>query len=397
MITLDVAKECSSPNAMLDRALKVATFYGFVPFEEAPTGERAVVSGRTLKIDPNTRFVRREEKRLIDAIRTCAARGLGDRRMPAFLLKLAPGEKGTGHTILELHVLGIHTAAAEALLITVADAIAHELGIEDRLVHINSIGAGESSDRYLRELSGFLRKQAEYLSSEQRERTQTDPVGTLLSLRAPKTSLLLMRAPSSLDYLSEDERRHFWNVLEYLEFAGKVYELNPAVIGSNDCWAHTIFEISYPQKTADGIVRIPFALGGRYDTLLSHTLGPGSSGVHVAITFGPKPIAVPLIRKSRWKPEVYLAHLGIEAKRRSIPILEKLRQAEIPVYHSLAFDQLGPQMAAVKRLGAPWLILMGHKEALANEVVVRNIRTNAQDTISSLELIDYLRRRHVGM
>ena len=64
MITLDTAKNCSTANAMLERAVRVASFYGFVPFEEAPTGERAVVSGRQFKLDQSgVRFVRREERR----------------------------------------------------------------------------------------------------------------------------------------------------------------------------------------------------------------------------------------------------------------------------------------------------------------------------------------------
>ncbi|MBI2048615.1 MAG: hypothetical protein HYT30_01680 [Parcubacteria group bacterium] len=398
MITLEIAKACSSQNAMMDRALRVAAFYGFVPFEEAPMGERAAVAGKIVRLDPkDVHFVRREEKRLMSTVRVCAIRGLGDRRMPAFLCKVVPGDRGSGQTILELHVLGMRTAAAEALLVTVADAIAQELGIEDRIVHINSIGSGESAERYHRELSGFLRKQVEYLTPTQRERMHTDPIATLLSLRTPKPHPMLARAPSSLDYLSEDERRHFWDVLEYLELAGKVYELTPSVTGSNDCWAHTMFELSYPQETSEGIERVPFALGGRYDTLLTRSLGQGSSGAHIAITFGPKPINIEQLKKPRWKPAAYFAHLSVEAKRRSIPVLETLRQAEIPVYHSLAFDQLAPQMAVVKRLNLPWLIIMGHKEALANEVAVRNIRTNAQDSVPIPELADYLKRRHVGV
>ena len=408
MITLEIAKNCANPQSMIDRALKVATFYGFIPFEEAPIGEQAVVTGRVVRFDPkDVKFVRREERRLVSAVRTCALRGLGDRRMPAFLFKITPGEKGSNQVVLELHVFGMKTAAAEALLITVADAISGDLGIENRLIHINSIGAGESAERYLRELTAFLRKQSEYLSPAQRERLQDDPLGTMLSMRGGRGFPTLARAPSSMDYLSEDERRHFWDVLEYLELAGKVYELSPTVVGSNECWSHTLFEMSYPAtpeatdvplEAGEAAVlpaRIPFALGGRYDALAARSLGPAAAAAHVAITFGLKSPAMPHVKKARWKPVAYLAHLGLEAKRRSIPILEILRGAEIPVHHSLAYDQIGPQMAIVKNLNIPWLLLMGHKEALANEVAVRNIKTNAQDSVPVSELAAYLHRKHV--
>lgn len=395
MITLDTAKSCTSANAMLERALRVATFYGFVPFEEAPKGERAIVSGRQFKFDPkDVRFVRREERRLVPTLKVCALRGLGDRRMPALLYKLTQGDRGSNQVIFELHAIGMRTAAAEALLITVADAIAAELGIESRVIHINSIGVGESADRYLRELTSFLRKNIEHLNTTQRDRMQTDPLGAFLSLTG-KAQAITTRAPSSMDYLNEEERRHFWDVLEYLELADKMYELNAAVVGSSDCWAHTLFEISRPARVgSDEVGRVPFALGGRYDTLAEKTIGPGSSAVHVGLTFDMK--TLPQVKRARWKPTAYLAHLGIEAKRRSIPVLEILRQGDIPVFHSLAYDQLAPQMAVVKRLNLPWLLIMGHKEALANEISVRNIKTNAQDAVPLTDLVAFLNRHHVA-
>jgi hypothetical protein len=46
-----------------------------------------------------------------------------------------------------------------------------------------------------------------------------------------------------MDYLTEEERRRFWDVLEYIEMMEIPYELSGSIIGSRDCWAHTLFEI----------------------------------------------------------------------------------------------------------------------------------------------------------
>ena len=125
-----------------------------------------------------------------------------------------------------------------------------------------------------------------------------------------------------------------------------------------------------------------------------HSVFPETADEELKDVFG-MAITVVTGAKNKKEAHAYLAHLGIEAKRRSIPILEILRGAEIPVYHSLAYDQIGPQMAIVKSLNIPWLLLMGHKEALANEVAVRNIKTNAQDSVPVSELAAYLHRKHV--
>ncbi|MEK7628073.1 MAG: His/Gly/Thr/Pro-type tRNA ligase C-terminal domain-containing protein [Patescibacteria group bacterium] len=386
MITLPSIVGHTSIESALKHALKVVSFYEFVPFEEAPTGEQAVVSGRVMRFDAkDILFSRREERRLIPAMRMCIMRGLGDRRTPALLWKISPGERGTDQVVLELHAIGMKTAAAEALLITVADAIAADLGITDRLIHINSLGVGESSERYLRELTSFLRKHAADLSNAQRERMTSDPVGAFLSFASK--GALPSRVPSSMDYLSDEERKHFWDVLEYLELAEKTYELSPLVVGSGDCWARTIFEISRPGEQG----RIPFAFGGRYDALAAKCINPAAAGVHVGIVF--ESPTMPVVKHIVTKPNIYFAHLGVEAKRRSIPVLEMLRMAHIPVHHSLAFDQLGPQMATVKQLNLPWLVIMGQKEVREGSALVRNTKSNAQVSIPIEGLAEYLRRK----
>ncbi len=392
MITTQSAKECKSATEMLERAARVAQFYGFIPFENAPKGEIGVVSGRTTKLDTkDISFSRAQERMLVSAVKVCAVQGLGDKRMPVLLYRLMPGEKGTA-TALELHAIGIPDAIAEGLLIAVSDAIAGDVGIAKRVVHINSIGSSESSARYARDLGVFLRKYSEDFPTHLKQRLPSDPIGVLLNL-AEKGHPQLNRAPVSMDYLNEEERRHFWDVLEYLELSGNFYELNPLVLGSRDCWAHTLFEVSSVDEETG--IRTPFARGGRYDSLAGRCVGAGASAVTVSIVLDTKVPAK--LKRYNSSPSVYFAHLGKEARRRTLPALELLRRAEIPVHQSLAYEQLAPQMADAKRLNVPWLLVMGHKEAMDGTMIVRDVRTNFQESVLLPELPGYLRRRRVSV
>ena len=49
---------------------------------------------------------------------------------------------------------------------------------------------------------------------------------------------------------------------------------------------------------------------------------------------------------------------------------------------------MGDQMSFAERSGAPYLILIGQKEALDNSVVIRNTMTRAQEIVSITNLGD---------
>src|SRR3989338_11054534 len=70
-----------------------------------------------------------------------------------------------------------------------------------------------------------------------------------------------------MEYLTEEERRRFWDLLEYLEVFGLPSELSPHVRGSRDCWSHSLYQISARDPESGSPMSIAF--GGRYDPLAS--------------------------------------------------------------------------------------------------------------------------------
>jgi histidyl-tRNA synthetase len=53
-------------------------------------------------------------------------------------------------------------------------------------------------------------------------------------------------------------------------------------------------------------------------------------------------------------------------------------------------------MAAARRLGVPYILIMGHKEAVENAVLVREVATNSQEAVPINELTSYLKRRRLA-
>jgi histidyl-tRNA synthetase len=115
-------------------------------------------------------------------------------------------------------------------------------------------------------------------------------------------------------------------------------------------------------------------------------------GISVEVRGGTRPK-----KNDRPSPGIYFAHLGMEARRRVLGVIETLREAEIPVHQSLTYERLGEQMTIARNLRTPYILIMGHKEAVENAVLVREVATNSQESVPVSELTNYLKRRRMGV
>jgi histidyl-tRNA synthetase len=382
----------SSTADFLVNAIHIAEYYGFRPLDEMRTTRFDRVKRRIIaKNEAEISYARKEERALASAARRCAS--CLHNELEGFLAwRVVQGTGSIPSMSLELHVVGSSSAIAEALLLIVGSAIAEEAGVGKRSLSINNIGSVESSTRYVRDVGAYLRKHIESISPTLRPRAAEDPLGTLIQL-IERGHPATPRAPQATEYLTEEERRRFWELLEYLETFGLAYELSPFVLGSRDCWAHSLYEISTVDEETGG--RIAIAFGGRYDPLASRLSASPLPAATLSINCEVRG-KTRVKREEHVVPAIYFAHLGPEAKRRSLVILEMLRRAEIPVQQSLLFERIGEQMVRAKRLGSPYILIVGYKEAMENTVLVREVSTNSQEAIPVDELPGYLKRHRVG-
>ncbi len=335
-------KDTKYPNtaSFLQSAIAIAEYFGFMPLEEAPRRDPSQIRDIRRRVRSGEReisFARREERPLAGIAKRCA---LLSRPNDESLLvwRISKDTKGTIPTVsLELHIIGTQSAIAEALLIVIANSIAREAGAPERVLSINNIGSPESSGRYVRDVATFLRKHIESISPTLRPRAAIDPLGTLIAL-IERGHPATPRSPQPMEYLTEDERRRFWELLEYLEMFGLPYELSPSVLGSRDCWAHSLFQISIVEP--ENRTRMPIAFGGRYDPLAARFAAAPLAASMIAITCEIRG-KVRVKREPAAAPSIYYAHLGPEARRRSLSVLESLREAGIPVRHGLYHERIG--------------------------------------------------------
>lgn len=282
-----------------------------------------------------------------------------------------------------LEIIGTPKSVAEAILIKTVWVILQEEGFINLSLEINSIGDKESLSGFNRELTNYYKKNLNNLHSECRH-TFKNNIFDILSCKHEKCQPIKEKAPKSINYLSEASRKHFMEVLEYLETIDIPYKINNNLVGKK-CCSDTVFAI----KNLDD--NNTLAIGVRYNPI-SKKIGlikKELPSIGVKVSYNPK--KTKNVKKvSIKKPKFYFIQLGFEAKLKSLKVVEILRQAKIPIYQSLSKDKLASQIATAENLKIKHIIIMGQKEAKEDSVMVRNMNNRFQETIKIDKLPNYL-------
>jgi histidyl-tRNA synthetase len=316
--------------------------------------------------------------------------------------------EGAPLSVFSLEAISGAKSATEAILIRTAKAILDELHYKNLNVHINTLGDKESFGRFEKELSNFYKKNNTSLAPHCRNLLKKDliKVHTCTDENCLKeTAGLRERAPKPMSFLNEASRTHFGEILEFLEGMSIPYQIKHGMMTASDTLQKTMFEIHSDADTDEDdqdelndqlkiskTKSLTLAIGNRYDAL-SRKLGLRKEipavGISIfAATSYEKKLSV-TIRTRR--PQVYFIQLGFDAKRRSLEVIELLRQARIPLHQNVIKDKLTAQLDQAEKMKIPYILIMGQKEAIEGSCIVRNMTTHSQETVSISLLPFYLK------
>jgi histidyl-tRNA synthetase len=293
----------------------------------------------------------------------------------------------------DLDSLGNDKSIMDALIIKTGMTILEEAGAENLSIDINSIGDKECRNGYIRELTNYYKKHVNQLPSVDRERLKINPL-RILDSKEEKTKEINEGAPDSVSSLCPSCKKHFKEVLEYLEEMQVPYNINKNLVRGLSYYTRTVFEIIEQKGSEDG-TPLTLAGGGRYD-YLARQIGSKKDIPAVGMSIGvDRIVASPWYKKLAprilKKPKIYFIQLGGEAKLKSLNIIEILRKAHVPIAQSLSKDSLGSQLAIAEKLNIPYALIFGVKEAIDNTVIVRNMSNRSQETVKLTKLLEYLK------
>lgn len=406
-------------QGFFEKAQEIANFYGFEPIE-TPVLEKTEVF--STGVGEGTDIVEKEMYELktkggdslvlrpegtAAIMRAYIEQGMMNRPQPVYLYTYGPyfrhdkPQKGRYRQFYQfsVEILGKTKSTLDALVIYLGYKILQEAGVSDVTIKLNSIGDKESRTEYLRALTAYYRKHLNQLPAIDRERLKKNPL-RILDSKEEKTKELNIAAPQALNYLNPISKKHFKEVIEHLDELGIPYTIDHTLVRGLDYYTHTVFEYfaTVPSDFGDSTESLALGGGGRYD-YLSKRLGSKKDIPAVGMALGVDRILElsknDLSPKIAKKPKVCFIQLGMEAKTKSLPIIEALRLAKFPLFHSLGKDNISSQLAQAEKMNVPVAIIFGQKEALDGTVMVRNMENRQQKTVKIDELVDYLKKMKI--
>ena len=296
----------------------------------------------------------------------------------------------TGEAAVTFHIFGVSQSIAEAILIQVSRSLLNELGHTDHTVRINSLGCSESISRYSRELTNFLRKRIDHMPSSAQELMKEHPLLALQDL-LDQDHEIGQRSPNTLEYLSDNSRKHFREIIEYLDMSETPYEIDPKMLGNHECYSDALFSLDI-QNTNDEPSPVSVQ-GGRFDEFVSRNtdIKVPAAGVVITLKNSKSPARLP--RHKNTEPSVYVVQLGFGPKIRSLLLIDQLRQSGVPVFHDLANNSLSEQLRDAERRNVKYVVIVGQKEFVEGTVILRDMAASNQEYIPQTDIMRKLKRR----
>lgn len=298
----------------------------------------------------------------------------------------------TGETAVVLQALNVEKSIAESILIQTIHSMLKHNGFSGSNVRINSVGDIDSGTRYTRELTNFLRKRLEEMPPTARE-LMKEHAGLALMHLLEKEHDLGTRSPSPLEYLSDSSRKHFREIVEYLDMSNTPYEIDSRLLGHHQCYSDTIFSFDIRDDEQEPLIESPLMIrGGRYNTFTSRMVKDGVPAVGAVVILKNQPALAHMPRSKQYVPSVSLVQLGFGPKIKSLMLMDDLRHAGISVAHDLVSDSLSTQLRKAEDLGTRFAIIIGQKEFVDGSVIIRDLHSRSQDIVPSTGLVNYLKR-----
>lgn len=296
----------------------------------------------------------------------------------------------TGELAVTFHIFNVNRSIAEAILIQATRSLANELGYTEHTVRINSLGDSDSLTRYTRELTNYLKKRLETMPVQARELMKEHPLLALTHLIELDHDISY-RSPNPLEYLSDQSRKHFREIVEFLDMSETPYEIDPKMIGHHECYSDALFSIDFKSEEE---IEVPLTVqGGRFDEYVYRTTRTRTPAVGAVVTLKNTKVPTRLPRIKIATPSVYVVHLGFGPKIKSLLLIDSLRQAGIPVMHDLANDSLSAQLREAEERDIDYAIIIGQKEYVENTYIFRDLRARNQEFIDQHTLLKRLKRK----
>ena len=285
---------------------------------------------------------------------------------------------------IDAEVFGIDAAYVDCELIFLLHELFKRLGLTGLTAHINSLGCPDCRPRFTRALLDFLEERKQDLCDICTRRMSRNPL-RVLDCKTQTCQAALAGAPATVDHLCPACESHFNTVKTTLEKQAVVFSVDKSLVRGLDYYTRTAWEIQTTSLGAQSAV----AGGGRYDGLVKELGGPDTPAIGFAIGFDRLVEIMEQLTPVPPEPgpDLFIVALGDSAMEMAYHLSCDLNQAGIRTDTDFRGKSLKALMKRADKLNARYVLIAGQSEMEDNALILRNMTTKEQVSISMDRLL----------
>ncbi|MBS1492175.1 MAG: histidine--tRNA ligase [Bacteroidetes bacterium] len=260
-------------------------------------------------------------------------------------------------------------------MIVLADSILKALGLKDYTITLNTLGTIEERKIYLDNLKAFLKPFESQLSETSKVRLEKNPL-RILDTKNPEERKILENAPALYDFLNDESKNHFQNILSSLDALKIKYVIDYKLVRGLDYYTSTAFEFISAELGAQSTI----LGGGRYDVLVEMLGGKPTPAIGFAA--GIERILILLEEKAKAgrftfpednKLNLYIVNAGLKDTSRIQSILTVLRTMGIKCESDFLSRSVKSQMKEANKYNAEYTIVLGENEITSQKCKLKRM------------------------
>ncbi len=295
------------------------------------------------------------------------------------------------HHQFGIETIGSHDPELDAEIITFAWTLLKNIGLENINLSINSIGDITDRKQFIIELHKYYKDSGWNKNNcdDCNKRITTNAL-RILDCKNNNCKNHINNAPNIMDFLSDENLKHFENVKKYLELAKIDYQINNNLVRGLDYYTHTVFEIiSNKDKRQNAIVG-----GGRYNGLMEKIGGNDTPGVGFGM--GVERVINEIINNKIKLPHneeksILFVYLTDESKAKAIEYNLIARKNKIRSELAISSRSLKANMRYGNNLKFSIIVIIGDPKEKLNYITYKELTTGDQKDINEKELIDLMK------
>ncbi len=288
-------------------------------------------------------------------------------------------------------VFGAFAPIADAQMINLLQRLFSDLGLKNLSLEINNIGCIECQPAYAEQLKNYFKDKKYDLCENCLDYLENNQPLQILACTNLSCHTVASEAPTLIDFLCENCRKHFIGVLEGLDELGLVYNLNPKVIGKP--WSRkTVFEIRFRGETGDAVL----GSGGHADDLIQSLGGLPTTALGFSGTIDMIMSSFELANvkfSTKQQVDVFLVPLGDLAAKKTLRLFTELWNQNIMASEFSGPGSIKTQLKLAESNKVSIALIIGQKEAREGTVILRDVRSGMQELFTYERIIEEVKKR----